>query len=54
MENYKIVTDACSDIIPEYADKEGILVIPMEVAMTDGYKFKATYDNSEFPPVFRK
>ncbi|MCI6753972.1 DegV family protein [Galactobacillus timonensis] len=49
MENYKIVTDACSDIIPEYADKEGILVIPMEVAMTDGYKFKATYDNSEFP-----
>ncbi len=49
MENYKIVTDACSDIIPEYADREGILVIPMEVAMTDGFKFKATYDNAEIP-----
>jgi DegV family protein with EDD domain len=49
MENYKIVTDACSDIIPEYADKEGILVIPMEVVMTDGFKFKATYNNSEVP-----
>ena len=48
-ETYKIVTDACSDIIPEYADKEGILVIPMEVVMTDGYKFNATYDNAELP-----
>ncbi len=48
-ETYKIVTDACSDIIPEYADKEGILVIPMEVVMTDGFKFNATYDNAEVP-----
>lgn len=47
--SYLVVTDACSDIIPEYADKEGILVIPMEVAMTDGTRFHATYDNSEFP-----
>lgn len=49
MENYLIVTDACSDIIPEYADKEGVLVIPMEVLMTDGFKFNATYNCSEFP-----
>lgn len=48
-ETYKIITDACSDIIPEYADKEGILVIPMEVVMTDGFKFNATYDNAEVP-----
>ena len=48
-ETYKIVTDACSDIIPEYADKEGILVIPMEVVMTDGFKFNATYHNAEVP-----
>lgn len=49
MANYLIVTDACSDIIPEYADKAGVLVIPMEVVMTDGYKFHATYNNSELP-----
>ncbi|MEE3419929.1 MAG: DegV family protein [Lachnospiraceae bacterium] len=45
-EDYLVVTDACSDIIPSYADKEGILVIPMEVTMTDGTQFDATYDNS--------
>ena len=48
-DTYKIVTDACSDIIPEYADKEGILVIPMKVVMTDGFAFNATYDNAEVP-----
>ncbi|MGN1389509.1 MAG: DegV family protein [Bulleidia sp.] len=48
-QNYLIVTDACSDIIPEYADQKGILVIPMEVVMTDGFKFNATYDCSELP-----
>ncbi len=45
-DDYLIVTDACSDIIPEYADKENILVVPMEVTMTDGAKFDATYDNA--------
>lgn len=44
-EDYLVVTDACSDIIPSYADKEGVLVIPMEVTMTDGTKFDATYNN---------
>ena len=43
-EDYLIITDACSDIIPENADKEGILVVPMEVTMTDGTVFDATYD----------
>ena len=45
-EDYLIVTDAASDIIPSYADEEGILVIPMEVTMTDGKVFDATYDNA--------
>lgn len=49
MQNYKIVTDACSDIIPSFADEEGVLVIPMDVVMTDGFKFRATYDNAEVP-----
>lgn len=44
-QKYMVVTDACSDIIPEYADKEDIRVIPMEVTMTDGKVFDATYDN---------
>ncbi|MBP8714628.1 MAG: DegV family protein [Lachnospiraceae bacterium] len=44
-QKYLVVTDACSDIIPEYADKEDIRVIPMEVTMTDGKVFDATYDN---------
>lgn len=48
-DSYLIVTDACSDIIPEYADRENIKVIPMEVVMTDGFKFNATYDNKEVP-----
>ncbi len=48
-QNYLIVTDACSDLIPEYAEQEGILVIPMEVSMTDGTTFQATYDCSEMP-----
>ena len=42
--DYLIITDACSDIIPENADRKGILVIPMEVTMTDGTVFEATYD----------
>ena len=45
-EDYLVITDAASDIIPYYADQEGIRVIPMEVTMTDGYVFDATY-NSE-------
>ena len=45
-EDYLVITDATSDIIPYYADQEGIRVIPMEVTMTDGYVFDATY-NSE-------
>ncbi len=44
-EDYLVVTDACSDIIPEYADRENIKVIPMEVTMTDGKVFDVTYDN---------
>lgn len=47
-EDYLVVTDACSDIIPSCADEEGILVIPMEVTMTDGTKFDATYDNANY------
>lgn len=43
---YYVVTDAASDIIPSYAEEEGILVIPMEVTMTDGHVFDATYDNA--------
>lgn len=43
-EDYLVVTDACSDIIPSYAEERGVLVIPMEVTMTDGTKFEATYD----------
>ena len=45
-EDYLVVTDAASDIIPSYADQEGILVIPMEVTMTDGKVFEQTYDNA--------
>lgn len=45
-EDYIIVTDACSDIIPEYAEKEDVRVIPMRVTMTDGTVFDATYNNS--------
>jgi DegV family protein with EDD domain len=45
-EEYLVVTDACSDIIPEYADREDIRVIPMEVTMTDGQVFDVTYDNA--------
>ena len=43
-EDYLIITDACSDIIPENADREGILVIPMEVTLSDGTVFDSTYD----------
>ena len=46
-ESYLIITDAASDILPSYADEMGIRVIPMEVTMTDGTVFDATYDNSE-------
>lgn len=46
-EDYLIVTDAASDIIPEYADEMDIRVIPMEVTMTDGTVFDATYNNAE-------
>ena len=45
-QDYLILTDAASDIIPSYAEEEGILVIPMEVTMTDGTVFDATYDNA--------
>lgn len=45
-QDYLIVTDAASDILPDHADREGILVIPMEVTMTDGTVFDATYDNA--------
>lgn len=55
-EDYLVITDACSDIIPEYADKEGILVVPMEVTMTDGTVFDATYDcaNMDLDEFYRK
>ncbi|MCF0145799.1 MAG: DegV family protein [Eubacterium sp.] len=43
-QDYIIATDACSDIIPFYADEEDVRVVPMEVTMTDGTKFDATYD----------
>lgn len=46
-ENYLIATDAAADIIPSYADEKGIVVVPMEVTMTDGQVFDATYDNAE-------
>lgn len=45
-QDYLVVTDAACDIIPSYAEEEGILVIPMEVTMTDGKVFDATYDNA--------
>ena len=45
-EDYLVVTDAAGDIIPEMADEAGILVIPMEVTLTDGTVFDATYDNA--------
>lgn len=48
-DDYLVVTDACSDIIPSYADEEGVLVIPMEVTMTDGTKFNATYNWDTMP-----
>ena len=45
-QKYLIVTDACSDIVPDYADREGVKVIPMEVTMTDGQVFDSTYDSA--------
>lgn len=44
---YLVITDACNDLTPELVEKEDIRVIPMEVVMTDGRKFNATYNNSE-------
>ena len=46
-EDYLVITDAAGDIIPSFAEEEDIRVIPMEVTMTDGTVFDATYDNAK-------
>ncbi len=47
MSDYRIITDACSDLLPNLVKELDIMVIPMEVTMTDGRVFNHHYDYRE-------